>query len=86
MVTFEYIIEIPEVYTLTYTAGTGGSISGFPHQTVNENANGTAVTAIADSGYRFVRWSDDAISNPRTDANVLGNISVSAVFEGVSSG
>jgi len=86
MATFEYVIEIPEVYTLTYIASTGGSISGFAHQTVNESANGTAVTAVADAGYRFVRWSDDTTSNPRTDTNVLGNMSVSAVFEGVSSG
>ncbi|MFZ2881988.1 MAG: FISUMP domain-containing protein, partial [Candidatus Moraniibacteriota bacterium] len=67
-------------YTLTYSAGTGGSISGTNPQTVNYNANGTQVTAVPNSGYHFVKWSDDSTQNPRTDTNVTSNISVTAEF------
>src|SRR5207253_3099509 len=57
-------------YTLTYTAGAHGSISGTSPQTVNYGADGTAVTAVADTGYHFVNWSDSSTQNPRTDKNV----------------
>lgn len=67
-------------YTLTYTAGANGSISGTSQQIVNHGASGTAVTAVASAGYHFVKWSDNSTANPRTDTNVTGNISVSASF------
>ena len=67
-------------YTLTYTAGTHGSISGTSPQTVDYGANGTAVTAVAASGYHFVNWSDSSTANPRTDNHVTANISVTANF------
>ncbi len=35
-------------YTLTYTAGANGTISGTTPQTVNHGSNGSAVTAVAD--------------------------------------
>jgi hypothetical protein len=38
------------------------------------------VTAIANSGYDFLQWSDGSTNNPRTDTNVTGNISVTAQF------
>ncbi|MFH1112112.1 MAG: immunoglobulin-like domain-containing protein [Patescibacteria group bacterium] len=67
-------------YTLTYTAGANGSITGTSPQTVNSGSDGTAVTAVADSGYHFVNWSDASTANPRTDTNVTTNISVTANF------
>ncbi|NOY23565.1 MAG: hypothetical protein GXO70_08670 [Acidobacteria bacterium] len=68
-------------YTLTYTAGANGSISGTSPQTVNYGADGTAVTAVPDTGYHFVQWSDGSTANPRTDTNVTAaDISVTAVF------
>ncbi|AKC82840.1 hypothetical protein IMCC26134_08760 [Verrucomicrobia bacterium IMCC26134] len=67
-------------YTLTYTAGANGSISGTTPQTVNYNTSGTAVTAVAATGYHFVNWSDASTANPRTDTNVIANKSVSATF------
>ena len=67
-------------FTLTYTAGPNGSITGDTPQTVAQGDDGTAVTAIADSGYQFVNWSDGSTDNPRTDTNVTGNISVTANF------
>jgi hypothetical protein len=67
-------------YTLTYIAGVHGSLTGTLQQTVNYGASGTAVTAVAVSGYHFVDWSDGSTANPRTDTNVTTNISVKASF------
>ena len=49
-------------------------------QTVNHGASGSAVTAVPNTGYRFVKWSDGSTANPRTDTNVTGDISVTAEF------
>src|SRR5207244_5525546 len=67
-------------YTLTYTAGANGTITGTSPQTVNYGADGSAVTAVPDTGYHFVNWSDSSTQNPRTDINVTADISVTANF------
>ncbi|MBP6855670.1 MAG: DUF2341 domain-containing protein [Candidatus Pacebacteria bacterium] len=67
--------------TLTYTAGANGSITGDSPQTVDYGTDGTAVTAVPDTGYHFVDWSDSSTTNPRTDTNVTANITVTANFE-----
>ncbi len=67
-------------YTLTYTAGSHGAIQGSRSQTVDYGSSGTAVTAVADTGYHFVSWSDGVTSATRTDTNVTANKSVTASF------
>jgi hypothetical protein len=67
-------------YTLTYTAGANGSVTGTSPQTVNNGASGTAVTAVPSVGYHFASWSDGNTNAARTDTNVTGNISVTASF------
>ncbi len=67
-------------YTLTYTAGAGGSISGASPQTVSHGGSSTAVTAVPGTGYHFSQWSDGSSANPRTDTNVTAGISVIAQF------
>ncbi len=67
-------------YALTYTAGANGAITGALSQTVSEGASGTAVTAVADSGYHFVDWSDASTTMTRMDSNVTGDIIVTANF------
>ncbi len=67
-------------YILNYTAGANGTISGTSLQTVNYGSSGTAVTAVANTGYHFVQWSDGSTSNPRTDVSVTTNKSVTATF------
>jgi len=78
---------LPYTYTLNYSSsapgpGTAvhGSITGTANQTINYGANGTEITAVADTGYHFVNWSDDSIENPRQDTNVTDDISVYANF------
>jgi len=70
----------PTTYTLTYTAGANGSITGVTPQTVNSGASGSTVTAVANTGYHFVNWSDGVTTVTRTDSNVTGNITVTAIF------
>ena len=67
-------------YTLTYTAGAGGSITGVSPQTVNHGEDGTEVTAVANTGYHFVDWSDGVLTAARTDLDVSANVSVTANF------
>ncbi|MCF8055841.1 MAG: InlB B-repeat-containing protein [Desulfocapsa sp.] len=70
-----------DTFTLTYTASSNGSISGATPQTVNHGSAGAAVTAVPDTGYRFVDWSDRVTNNPRTDTNVMTDIDVTANFD-----
>lgn len=67
-------------YTLTYSAGPGGSITGVSTQTVDSGADGSTVTAVADTGYHFVNWSDGVMTASRTDTGVTSDISVTASF------
>jgi len=68
-------------HLLTYTAGMGGSITGSPVQVVVDGASGSAVTAVADTGYTFTQWSDGVLTASRTDIAVTSAISVTALFE-----
>jgi uncharacterized repeat protein (TIGR02543 family) len=67
-------------YTLTYTAGDHGSITGTSPQTVNHGADGSQVTAVPDANYHFVSWSDGVLTASRTDTNVTDDITVTANF------
>ncbi len=67
-------------YKLTYLAGANGTISGTSPLTVNYGASGSAITAVANSGYLFANWSDGSVANPRTDSKVTNNITVTASF------
>jgi hypothetical protein len=71
--------------TLTYTAGDHGTIRGTSPQTVAYGASGTQVTAVPDTGYHFVSWSDGALSASRTDSNMTADLSVTATFAADSS-
>ncbi len=72
--------KIPLTYTLTYTAGTNGTITGTTPQTVVAGGSGTEVTAVAAESYEFVSWSDGVATAARTDASVSADITVTATF------
>jgi hypothetical protein len=74
------IVVAPTTYTLTYTAGPDGSITGTSPQSVIAGSSGTSVTAVANTGYHFVNWSDGSTANPRTDTNISSDITVTASF------
>jgi len=67
-------------HTLTYAAGSNGSIIGTAIQRVVDAGSGTAVFASPDAGYEFDGWSDGSNANPRTDTNVTADVSVTASF------
>lgn len=74
----------PTSYTLTYTAGSNGAITGTTTQTVVPGGDGTEVTAVPNDNYRFVNWSDGVTSASRTDLDVSNDINVTANFESES--
>lgn len=67
-------------YTLTYTAGAHGQVSGTSPQSVVQGENGAAVTAVANAGFHFAGWTDGSTANPRVDSNVRADIEVTAIF------
>ena len=64
-------------YTLTVTAGTGGTVSG--SGTYNYGATAT-LKATPSAGYHFVKWSDGNTNASRT-VTVTGNATYIATFE-----
>ena len=64
-------------YTLTVTAGTGGTVSG--SGTYNYGATAT-LKATPSAGYHFVKWSDGNTNASRT-VTVTGNATYTATFE-----
>lgn len=76
------IIEVSGVnYTLTYAAGSNGSIVGTTPQSVLQGGMGKPVFAQPDAGYRFLKWSDNKTDNPRADGPVVADINLTAEFE-----
>lgn len=75
-----YAIYSVNKFTVTYTAGQNGSITGSATQVIDYGSDGAAVTATPAPGYKFTSWSDGKTDNPRTDTNVTLNIDVNASF------
>ena len=47
---------------------------------MNRGGSGSQVTAVPNTGYHFVQWSDGVTTAARTDTNVMANINVTASF------
>ena len=67
-------------FTLKYAAGGGGHLSGSASQTVAYGSDGAMVTAVPNSGYRFVRWSDGVTKASRREMSVLAGVTLTAYF------
>ncbi|PZX19206.1 leucine rich repeat (LRR) protein [Breznakibacter xylanolyticus] len=72
---------VKKKYILTYIGGENGTVQGETTQTVQYGESGSAVMAVPAPGYKFLKWCDDVIDNPRVDANVSQNLIVEAVFD-----
>ena len=68
-------------YVLTYETAGDGRIVGDSKQKVRHGGDGSAVTAEANAGYRFVKWGDGRIENPRQDKDVKSDVKVRTEFE-----
>ena len=69
-----------EIFELNYLAGPNGSIQGDADQLVPAGGDGEPVTAVADPGFFFVKWSDGLVQANRHDVNVSSDITVTAEF------
>ena len=79
--TIEAAFDI-NTYTVSFTAGAGGSLTGAVSQTVIHGSDCSVVTANADSGYRFIGWTGDftGSDNPLTITNVISDLNIQAAF------
>lgn len=60
-------------YTVSFTSGANGTLSGTTTQTVNQGANTSAVTAVPVTGYHFVNWTEGAsVAGVNTSLTVTG--------------
>jgi hypothetical protein len=75
------VVYAIDTYTLTYTTDGNGTIEGTAQQTVAYGKDGTEVTAVANTGYHFVSWSDGVTTATRTDLDITSDLSVQANFE-----
>lgn len=66
-------------YTIEYDCTEGGKIVGKSRQYITENEEASAIIALADEGYIFLRWNDGYKDNYRKDVAV-NNIKVKAIF------
>ena len=69
-----------EKYEVRYTAGEGGRIEGETEQEVAYQEDGEPVTAVAEFGYMFVKWSDGNESAERQDTWITEPLEVEAEF------
>lgn len=69
-------------WNVTFTAGTGGSLSGDTEQVVEDGGSTTAVEAVADSGFEFSGWTGDYVDtdNPLIISGVVSDMIVNSVF------
>lgn len=68
-------------YIIQYHSTIGGTVQGELQQTVEQGKDATAVTAVANDGYEFDRWSDGVLTATRQDTNIYSNISATAIFQ-----
>lgn len=75
----------PEIqfYTVTYLVDEGGWIEGVAEQRIEYGASTSTVVAVANTGYEFVKWSDEVETAERTDENIMADKTVNAVFRKV---
>ncbi len=72
-------------FTVNFSAGTHGSLSGAVSQNVASGGSCSVVTATAATGYQFVDWTDGSgaaysTDNPLTVTNVTANMALTANF------
>jgi uncharacterized repeat protein (TIGR02543 family) len=81
-------VTLPTQYTVTFIAGTNGSLTGTTTQVVDQGDDCTTVTAVPDSGYAFNGWTGDhtGTDNPLTVTNVTSDMTITANFREDRSG
>lgn len=75
----EALQEVPPKYAIEYTCTEGGQLVGKSRQYITENEEASAIIALADEGYIFLRWNDGYKDNFRKDL-ATNDIKVKAIF------
>lgn len=75
----EALQKIPPKHTVEYDCTEGGKIVGKSRQYITENEEASAIIAIANEGYIFLKWNDGYKNNYRKDV-AADNIKVKAIF------
>ena len=78
-----FVEEQKEQFTLTLTAGEGGTVTKTPDQPSYEDGTSVVIAAIANDGYEFVTWSDGNTSAQRTIV-MDKNYNLTATFRSTS--
>ena len=79
--------QVGGAHTITLTAGSNGQVKvgdGAPGATATgsvEDGGSIQISAIANSGFIFQKWSDNNMQNPRTLADVTEDIELTATFQ-----
>ncbi len=70
------------LYTVTFNAGTGGTINGQTTYTekVLPGKSTSKITATPNDGYDFNSWSDGSTNPTRSETNVTQNLTLTATF------
>ena len=71
----------PELFTVTFVAGSGGVIRGVSVQEVELNSNTEYVFAEANTGYRFISWSNGVMTPFLRVSNISAAMTITATFE-----
>jgi hypothetical protein len=77
--TLEALFELIPVYTVTVTAGEGGSVST-SGGTYNQGTQVT-ITATANDGYRFTGWEGNTSTSESLTITINSNVTYQALFE-----
>ncbi|MEI6592593.1 MAG: InlB B-repeat-containing protein [Holophagaceae bacterium] len=72
------------IYSVTFVAGAGGTVTGSASQSILSGGSTTVVSAVANAGYAFSNWTGTGFTasttNPLTVTNVLANLTITANF------
>lgn len=68
-------------YTVTYSAGVGGTIDGIASQEIWHGFDASSVTAVPNVGYYFDQWDDGVKVATREDTEITENMTFEAEFE-----
>jgi len=70
----------PITFTVSFLAGSHGSISGITPQTIEYGNSASSITAVADNGYHFTNWTDGNTQNPRELLAITSDKTITANF------
>ncbi len=74
------IARFVKVLSVEYTADDNGYIESNSSQSIVYGNDAATVTAVPNTGYDFLRWSDGVTENPRQDKNITRLLEVRAIF------